>query len=375
MSIESVSASNTTNPMLKLIFVGFLLLVVLFGTVSAVKFFLAKESKEQQVEDQNKNMLTSHKTLAISDAMFADEEPVKEIPAPKEERIVTIEPPPPPMMMPIQPVFEPVESLRMAAPRQDGPTLRERQDNAPLFSNSRNAARETNTSTNVAYGFDDSKPSESAEQFGNKLKAVSTPPTSAENLGDTSLKLLKGTFIECVLETKLDTTVAGMTSCIIPKNIFSANGKTLLIERGSRVIGEYTGSVQNGLNRIFVLWSQITTPNGVRIHLNSPGTDSLGAAGLGGHVDFHWWKRFGNALLFTLIQDAFDFATTKAKEDNGGVSYTTNSEDGMKQIIQEAMKQAGNIPPTLTKNQGEKIGIFVARDLDFSGVYKLTPTN
>ena len=35
------------------------------------------------------------------------------------------------------------------------------------------------------------------------------------------------------------------------------------------------------------------------------------------------------------------------------------------------MRQSGNIPPTLTKNQGERIGIDVARDLYFGGVYAL----
>ncbi len=41
------------------------------------------------------------------------------------------------------------------------------------------------------------------------------------------------------------------------------------------------------------------------------------------------------------------------------------------EIVEEAMRQSGDIPPTLTKLQGTRIGIFVARDLDFSGVYRL----
>lgn len=53
------------------------------------------------------------------------------------------------------------------------------------------------------------------------------------------------------------------------------------------------------------------------------------------------------------------------------VNYCRNSRDGMEEIIREAMHQSGNIPPTLTKNQGERVGIFVARDVDFSSAYQL----
>ena len=113
------------------------------------------------------------------------------------------------------------------------------------------------------------------------------------------------------------------------------------------------------------------TPTGVRINLDSPGTDEMGGSGLSGHVDYHWWKRFGNALLFSLIQDGFEFAGNQASDNNGGVNYYQNSQDGMEEIVREAMRQSGNIPPTLTRNQGSRIGIFVGRDLDFSSVYGL----
>lgn len=209
-------------------------------------------------------------------------------------------------------------------------------------------------------------------KFRAMMNGSNLETTVVTRMKNRSLTLEKGTFIDCILETRMDTSVPGMTACVIPQNVYSMDGRTLLIEKGSRALGEYTGSVANGLERIFVLWTEVRTPNGMIVSLGSPSTDMLGGAGMGGYVDFHWWKRFGNALLFSIVSDAFDFATEKAKSGDNN-SYYSNTSDNMDTIIEEAMKQAGNIPPTLYKNQGERVGIFVARDIDFSGVYELNP--
>lgn len=145
-----------------------------------------------------------------------------------------------------------------------------------------------------------------------KLMPAKIPAGTAGRIFNRYLTLAKGTFINCILETKVDTTVPGMTSCRIPENLYSMDGRTVLVEAGSRVFGEYRGSLAQGQDRVFVLWTQIHTPHGVVVNLDSPGTDPLGGAGHGGEVDYHWWQRFGNALLFSLIDDSFNFATMKA---------------------------------------------------------------
>ena len=99
--------------------------------------------------------------------------------------------------------------------------------------------------------------------------------------------------------------------------------------------------------------------------MTPPGTDSLGGSGLAGNIDFHWWARFGNALLFTLVQDGFDFAMTKQTENSGGVNYYQNSQDGMEKIIEEAMRQSGNIPPTLTKIKVSESAFLLPETLIF----------
>ena len=59
--------------------------------------------------------------------------------------------------------------------------------------------------------------------------------------------------------------------CIVSKDVYSANGQTLLIERGSKIIGEQTSALLQGQARVFVLWNELETPTGVKVPLASPG--------------------------------------------------------------------------------------------------------
>ncbi len=50
---------------------------------------------------------------------------------------------------------------------------------------------------------------------------------------------------------------------------------------------------------------------------------------------------------------------------------TENTRQATQEVATTVLEQMGDIKPTLYKNQGDKVGIFVARDIDFSGVYQL----
>jgi len=206
--------------------------------------------------------------------------------------------------------------------------------------------------------------------LSDRLTGTATEMTSAGYLADRNMTVAKGAMIDCVLKTRLDTTVPGMSACNVTRNIYSDNGKILLIERGSEVVGEYTTGVQQGRNRIFVLWTRIKTPNGVVISLDSPGTDSLGGAGLGGHVKYHFWRRFGAAMLLSVVDDAASYAANRNRNGGTTVNFgsTANAAGDMADTV---LQQTIHIPPTLYKNQGDRINIFVARDLYFGDVYGL----
>lgn len=242
---------------------------------------------------------------------------------------------------------------------------------------SANAAN-TNGKTNNSTGDANQQNQQGSGNMSALLLSTSTPPRSAGMLGNRNFILAKGSFIDCVLQTRLDSTVPGMASCVVTRDIFSDNGKMKLIERGSTATGEYNSTMlKQGMARIFVLWSRIKTPNGVVIYLDSPGTDQLGGAGLPGYIDTHFYERFGSAVMLTLVDDLARYASQFNGSSNGNNQFNLNNSGSSpaQNMATEALKNTINIPPTLYKNQGELVSIYVARDLDFSSVYDVSISN
>ncbi|MGH8261249.1 MAG: type IV secretion system protein VirB10, partial [Steroidobacteraceae bacterium] len=196
-----------------------------------------------------------------------------------------------------------------------------------------------------------------------------TPAAAAQVLPTRTLLLPKGTFIDCTLETAIDSTLPGMTTCITATDTFGADGEVVLLERGSKLVGETRGQIQQGSARIFVLWTEARTPTGVVIPLASPGTDELGRSGLPGSVNRHFFARFGAALLISIIDTG---AQSAAQPGSGTVIY---SPAATQDVATEVLRDTLRIPPTVVKHQGDRIQVLVARDLDFRPVYDLRIAN
>lgn len=185
-----------------------------------------------------------------------------------------------------------------------------------------------------------------------------------------NLLLEQGTLIPCALRVRVISNISGQLSCTITENVYSSNGNVLLIDKGSRVNGYYQGgSVQHGSKQLFVVWQEVRTPDHLVIPLNSGSTDELGANGLNGWVDNHFWDRFSNAIFLSMILDGNNILLNKMTDS--AARNSENTREAGKEIATTVLEQMGDIKPTLYKNQGDKIGIFVARDVDFSGVYQL----
>jgi len=340
-----------------------IVLLVVLLIIGAMMYWKTKMQQEHAAE-------TNTTALQLTNAV-----PPRTFTAPPQRAVVP--PPLPEQAVPTMPVVPPASPGGMPTPY--APSLPDG-DNVfiPKLDKSASSlmvagqASQNPNDPNSRFPLPQTNTQDGGSGMADLLSPTQTAMRQASQLGNRNFLLAKGAFIDCALQTRLDSTVPGMTACVVTRNIYSDNGKVLLIERGSTMTGEYQSNMRQGMSRIFVLWNRIKTPSGVVVNLDSPGADPLGGAGLPGYVDTHFWQRFGGALMLSLVDDVARGLTSQINSGGNNQFNLNSTGDATQDMAAEALKNTINIPPTLYKNQGEQIGIYVARDLDFSSIYDVT---
>ena len=207
----------------------------------------------------------------------------------------------------------------------------------------------------------------SDERFAQRVTGAPVETARATRLASTSLIAPQGTVISAVLETGINSDVPGFVRAVVSRDVSGFDGTTVVIPRGSRLIGEYKSGVAQGQSRAFVIWSRLLTPDGVSIALASPGTDLLGRGGLEGEANSHFFHRFGAAILLSVISGGLEVLANQAG-NGGGNAIVIGSPQQATNVASIALQKDIDIPTTITVPQGQAIRVFIARDLDFSDV-------
>lgn len=214
-----------------------------------------------------------------------------------------------------------------------------------------------------------------SDSLANSLKATKLDAATASLLPDRNFLITQGSSIRCTVDPALDSTLPGIETCTGSDDVYSANHQVLLLERGTKYVGQSKQALVQGQKRLGVVWTRAETPNGVIVPLDTGSADELGRPGIEGEVDNHFWARFGAAFVYSFFDDVAAYEIAKQQSSGSGGGNTTiafpNTISGSNNVASEILKQTANIPPTLRKVQGGNISLIVGRDLDFSHVYTL----
>ena len=208
---------------------------------------------------------------------------------------------------------------------------------------------------------------DSNSQFLSKVSENGVSVVNATRIAHPMTTLAQGTMIWATLETRIVSDLPGMVRAITSEDIFSEDGSEILIPRGSKLLGQYSNGIAQGQSRVFVVWQRVIRPDHIDIQLGSPGTDVLGTAGIGAdHIDKHFFEQFGSAVLLSIISaGAANAGVGNQDQFNSSSAYREALANSFAQTAQNTFRATGNIQPTLYINQGTKVSVFVARDLDF----------
>ena len=218
-----------------------------------------------------------------------------------------------------------------------------------------------------------------SDSLAGRLQSTPLAARFAGRLPNLDYLLKKGTSVPCALNTGINTTLPGFVTCKALNDVYSANGKTLLVERGATFFGEQQSQLKEGQERTFVLWTRVDNPSGVFANIDSPATDQMGYSGIPGYVETYFWKRFGGAIMLSLIKDfsnAYSQRLAQDRNNNGSTNVVSSNpyqstQQATTDMASIALRNTINIPPTLLVLPGTVVNVMVARDVSFQNVYEL----
>ena len=216
----------------------------------------------------------------------------------------------------------------------------------------------------------DSKPS-TDDRFGEHFGGAGDTAV-ATRLADTALIVPQGAVAPAILETAINSDLPGFVRAVVSRDVRGFDGSTVLIPRGSKLIGQYKSGVAAGQSRAFVIWSRLITPAGVSVDLASPAADRLGRGGLEGETNSHFFQRFGGSMLLSVLSAGLDAVASRGSGGNATAIVIASPQQATN-IASIALQKRIDIPDTITVPQGAPIRVFIARDLDFSGVMRKAP--
>jgi type IV secretion system protein VirB10 len=196
-----------------------------------------------------------------------------------------------------------------------------------------------------------------------------------------------GRILPCNLQLKENSTLPGMLTANLAEDIYGDTGDTKLLPKGSEIFGTVQHALVNGLDRLAVLWQDITTPviydarglpHHYRVTTNSPATSELGETGLDGDINRHLFNPFpgklGALIGMSLIQGGIQAGAQAASHGNGNTNNSINFnsfQQGGDSAAETLLRSYVTIPDVLTRNQGTVCGVGVIRDLNMHKAYRL----
>ena len=186
--------------------------------------------------------------------------------------------------------------------------------------------------------------------------------------------LRQGTVIPAQLLSEINSDLPGQVLAHVVSDVRdSLHFKTLLVPRGTKLVGVYRSGLSAGQNRLAVAWTRLLLPDGSAIDVGElPGVDAAGRSGLSDRVNHHTARIFGNALLLSLLSAGFEAAQPSPGDLrlSAGDLALAGASRQLEGAASEILRRSGSIPPTVRIRAGTAFHVFLTGDLSFDRPYR-----
>ncbi len=209
-------------------------------------------------------------------------------------------------------------------------------------------------------------------------KTVSSYRVNMDNM------ILADKAIPAVLTRSIDSLYSDApVSAVVERNVYSENGRKVIIPAGSRLIGELSGNAggsdtQQITVKMQVKWTRLIRPDGAAFtFVDGSSGDAQGREGISSYVDLQLLKKFGTPLMQSTISSAILWAMSSNSKpevgNDGEIALSDRQQaaqdarskfsDDMQTMFDEIFKMTSKIPVRSYVPSGTRITVFAGEDL------------
>ncbi len=184
--------------------------------------------------------------------------------------------------------------------------------------------------------------------------------------------IFEGSQIPAITTRAISSDLPGQATALVRENVYDGiEGKTVLIPKGSKVVGAYNTDISVGQKTIQSAYNRIIFPNGQSIVIGGMLAAGVsGQAGLRDKVDTHFWEIFGSSFLIAGISAIVDNSnrgnTVIVGGSSTGDAVTGAAGSVLSSTSRTILQRNVNILPTVEIRPGLPFNITVTKDISIS---------
>ena len=173
--------------------------------------------------------------------------------------------------------------------------------------------------------------------------------------------MTKDMVIPAILETGINSQIAGRVTALVYRQILSPNMEYSLLPAGTKIICDYEGLDKLGQTRLKLTCFELIRPDGVAVALEGmSGGDMSGRQGLIGEVDNRNWQKYGAAFVMSGLSFLSQTSTNWTSNDTVNRGANVASLEFGK-VTSKIIEKNIDLKPIITVEAGTRI---ILRPLD-----------